>query len=70
MFVGSSSLSFIIIPLTLINITISMDKSSLAIGLIVFPVAYVFTAILPDLSTFAFSMAVFGPLTMINSTII
>eukprot|EP00344_Euplotes_crassus_P011577 CAMPEP_0197006292 /NCGR_PEP_ID=MMETSP1380-20130617/34082_1 /TAXON_ID=5936 /ORGANISM="Euplotes crassus, Strain CT5" /LENGTH=49 /DNA_ID= /DNA_START= /DNA_END= /DNA_ORIENTATION= len=49
-------MAFVIDPLAFVDITVSMDESSLPIGFIVSPVALVFTAISPDLDSFTVSL--------------
>jgi len=70
MLISSSSMSLVVKPLALITVTISVDQASQPISLVILPVALVLATILPNLDALAFSEAIFGPLTVVNSTII
>lgn len=68
--VNALALSLVIQPLALVHVTITVDETALAIGLVVVPVADVLAPIFPDLSSFPFSEAVFGPRTMVDGAVI
>ena len=51
MAINSISMSFIILPVSIINISISMNQSSLSISFTVFPPAFIHRAIWPYLSS-------------------
>ena len=68
--VNALTLSLVIEPFALIHVAIKVDESALAVGLVVVPVTYVLAPIFPDLSSFPFSEAVFGPRTMIDGAVI
>ena len=70
MLIGSSSLGLVIVPVALVDIAVCVDKSSLAVRLIVFPVSDVLATIFPDLGTFALTMAIFHPLSVVNGTVV
>ena len=55
MAVGSVSMSLIVLPVAVVDITISMDQSALSISLIVGPVTLVHGAVRPDLDAFTLS---------------
>ncbi len=70
MLVGAFALGFVVNPLAFVDVTIRMDETSLAVALVVLPVAHILAAICPDLGSFAFSEAIVGPLTVVNSSIV
>jgi len=70
MLIGSSPVSFVVLPFTIIAVTISMDQPSIPVGLIIFPVAFILTAVFPELNSFALSQAILCPLAVVNGTII
>ena len=70
MLISATSLSFVIEPVTLIDVTIPMDESTFTVGLVIFPVADVLTAVLPDLGSLTLSVAVLDPLAMIDGAIV
>ena len=55
MAVHSKTVSFVVEPLSVIDISVSMDKSSLAVGFVVFPPSFIHGSVWPDLSTFTLS---------------
>ena len=56
--IDSPSMRLIFLPLSFIDIAISMNQSSSALGLIVEPVSFVESMVFPDLLAFAVSHAV------------
>lgn len=68
--VGAFSVSFIIEPLALVNIAIAVNQTSLAVGHVVAPVALVLGSVLPDLEATPMTKPVFGPLALVDSTVV
>lgn len=68
--IGTASMSLIIKPFSFVDISIGMDKTASAVGHVILPVALILAAVLPDLDTLAMSKALFGPLTLVNCSII
>jgi hypothetical protein len=68
--VGAFALSFVVYPLAFVDVTVRMDETSLAVALVVLPVAHIFAAVCPDLGSFALSEAIAGPLAVVNSSIV
>merc|ERR1712086_140314 len=59
------AMSFIIDPITLVKVTISMDETTFKMCLIIFPVAFISTSISPYLNTFSVTFTIKAPLTII-----
>lgn len=57
MTVGTVAVGFVVLPVTIIDVTVSVDKPSLAVGLVIGPVTFVHGAIRPDLDTFSLTYA-------------
>ena len=70
MSVRSMTMSLIIEPLALVDITISMYQSAITIGHVLFPVTLIDGSILPYLLTFAISKPVLTPLPLIDSRVV
>jgi hypothetical protein len=68
--IGATSLRFIIVPFSLVDIAVRMNKATFSVSLIILPIAAVLAAIFPDLYTLAFSFTFFAPLAMINGAVI
>ena len=66
----SASVSFVVEPFALINITISVDKAALVIGHVACPVTFILRSILPDLDATALAKAIRCPLSLENGTVI
>jgi hypothetical protein len=60
----------VVFPLTFIDISICMNKSSPAVGLVVLPVSFVTGSIKPDLNATAIAnIRAFNPFTLVFGTI-
>lgn len=68
--VGSSAVSLVIKPLTLVDIPIRVNQSAPAIGHVILPIALILTSVLPDLNSTPMSETFFSPLPLIDSSII
>jgi hypothetical protein len=60
----------IIEPLSFVDISVRMNEPTSSIGHIVFPVALILAAVLPDLDTPTVTKSFFSPLALINGSII
>jgi len=70
MVVLTLSMSFVINPLSSVDIAICMNQSSHSVCLVVSPVSFVERSINPDLHALAISFVLFIPFTFVLSTII
>ena len=71
MLVDAGAVSFVINPVTLVDIAIRVDQAAFSVGLVSNPEACVFGSIDPGLGTHALSTPCqFVPLTQVNGTII
>ena len=68
--VGSLVVRLVIEPLSLVNIAITVYQTTFTVGHIVHPISFVFGSISPDLESTPMTKAVFGPLSLVNRTII
>ena len=67
--VCSIPICFVVEPLSLIDISVWMIENSFPVGLIICPLANIFAAVCPGLSTVAFSHSIF-PFTLVNYAVI
>merc|ERR1711957_702326 len=71
MAIDTESMGFIIKPLAVIDISVSMDESSFSICLVLFPPSLVHGTVWPNLSSFSLSdILSFNPLSVIFSVIL
>ena len=63
-------MSLVIEPLTEVNVSVSANKPSLAVGLVILPVAFVLGSVLPDLDSLTLSKAVSRPLSLVNCLVV
>ena len=57
--VDAEAVSFVVLPLALVNVTISVPKLARAISLVLSPLALVLGSIRPDLNTRSMSHSIF-----------
>ena len=68
--VHTETVSLIVLPVSNVNITVSMDKSSLAVGHAIDPVAFVHALVTPDLGTLTVSLGgLLVPLSGVRGTV-
>lgn len=70
MSVVSSTMSFVIQPISDVHIAVRMYESTLSVGHIVLPPTLVFRSIRPDLFSSSVPQSIFRPLTLINCSIV
>ena len=71
MSVDTLSMSLIVKPLTIINITVGMNKSTVAISLVVFPPSFIHGTVGPNLLALSFShLRIDDPLTLILGVVL
>ena len=64
------SVSFVVSPVTIVNVAVSVNESSLAVGLVSLPVPLVDTAITPNLVSLTMSKIFLVPFTFIASVVL
>lgn len=68
--VGTSSVGLVVEPIAVEAVPIRVDQPPISVRLVIFPEAFVFAAVLPDLCTFALTVAILGPLSEIDGAIV
>jgi hypothetical protein len=70
MLISSTTMGLVVEPISVIAVTISVDKSTITVGLILLPVALIFRSVFPQLNTFTLSHPVFGPTAEVDGAIV
>jgi len=63
-------MGLVVEPISVIAVTISVDKSTITVGLILLPIALIFRSVFPQLNTFTLSHPVFGPTAEVDGAIV
>lgn len=67
--VNSSTMGFVILPASLVDITVSMDESTFATCSIELEIADELRAVFPNLSALAMSLAILVPLPVVDNAV-
>ena len=68
--VRSTAMSFVVEPLTFVDVAISVNEASLVVCHVACPVALILRAILPDLDASALAETIRCPLSLVDSAVI
>lgn len=70
MLVGAAAVGLVVQPFPEVEAAVLVNQAAISVCLVVFPEAFVFSSILPDLGALALAKAVLCPLTKVYSAII